>query len=154
MGIIHLNSASDVSSDDKCYDAEDALTHESCPQRSCTCPRAQTSRAYSIVPARLEFLSAERRLNFLRQITNFREYLWLFVFQFFGEFCQYIIWSKAYEKSDRNTALPEPIYTESQDNVNPFPIGSRILGLHSVTNGNKDFIFTDCKDDNLEWTGE
>ena len=48
----------------------------------------------------------------------------------------------------------ESLYTESQDNLNPFLIGSRILGLHSVTNGNKDYIFTDCKDYNLEWTRE
>ena len=48
----------------------------------------------------------------------------------------------------------ESLYTESQDNLNPFLIGSRILGLHSVTNGNKDYIFTNCKDYSLEWTRE
>ena len=40
----------------------------------------------------------------------------------------------------------ESLYTESQDNLNSFLIGSRILGLHSVTNWNKDYIFTNCKD--------
>ena len=43
------------------------------------------------------------------------------------------------------------LYTESTDNRNPFLIGSRILGLHSVTTGNKDYIFTNGKDYKLEW---
>ena len=33
-------------------------------------------------------------------------------------------------------------------------IGSRILGLHSGTSGIKDYIFTNCKDYKLGWTGE
>ena len=46
----------------------------------------------------------------------------------------------------------ESLYTESIDNVNPFLVGFRILGLHSVTNGNEDYIVNDCKDYELEWT--
>ena len=43
--------------------------------------------------------------------------------------------------------LVESLYTESRDDVNPFLIGYRILGLRSVTNG-KDYVFTNCKDYN------
>ena len=47
----------------------------------------------------------------------------------------------------------ESLYTETKDNTNPFLIGSRLC-LHSVTNGNEDYIFTKCKYYKLELTGE
>ena len=43
---------------------------------------------------------------------------------------------------------------QKSDSANPFLIGSRFLGLHNVTSGNKYYIFTNCKDYKLEWTGE
>ncbi|CAH0395199.1 unnamed protein product [Bemisia tabaci] len=55
----------------------------------------------------------------------------------------------------RNTVTRMILYSVENDNT------ERVLNAvqenastHSVTNGNKDYIFTNCKDYNLEWTEE
>ena len=50
-----------------------------------------------------------------------------------------------------NPLLLESLHTESKDNANPFLIGYRILGLHSVTNGIKIAVLPIAKI--INWNG-